>query len=309
VKRFRTHLAVAIDGGGIRGLMIARALAVVEEALGRPLAETGELFVGTSTGSIIAAALASGLRAERVHRLYGELGHTVFPRSVRTVAWPFFRWRYPGKPLEQALEAELGGRALASLWRGGTRRDLVVVVRDLVENRSRFLKPYKREYDGLPVWKAVMASSAVPTYFPVVDGRFVDGGVGAYSNPCFVAAWEAMRCLGWTERETTLLSFGSGRTPDRLAPGEAARLFPLQWLEPVLDSFLDGTNDQQVRIVRAQYPGLDFRRFQIDIPRIAMDDVSRMPELDELGARFGAMILDDAVDQLTARSGSRPRAP
>jgi len=300
MKKLRRHVALAVDGGGIRGVMIARALMELERALGRPLAGVFELTAGTSTGSIIAAALAAGLSAERVHALYLELGRRVFPRSIRSCLWPVFRWRYPSGPLADALREHLGDMTMGDFWRREPRRDVVIVVRDLVENRSRFIKPWKPEYAGFPAWKAVLASSTVPTYFPVVDGRFVDGGVGSYSNPCYVAAYEATRCLNWNPRETTLISIGSGRTPDALAPHEADRFRPLRWLQPILDTFLDGANDQQVHLVREFFPGLDFRRFQIDIPRIEMDDVDRMEELSALGERLGGAIVADKTDPQTS---------
>ena len=50
MKPFRQHVAVAIDGGGIRGVMIARALAILEQHLGKPCHDVFRLASGTSTG-------------------------------------------------------------------------------------------------------------------------------------------------------------------------------------------------------------------------------------------------------------------
>ena len=80
------------------------------------------------------------------------------------------------------------------------------------------VKPWKPDYTDWPVTLAVLASSAVPTLFPVVEGRYVDGGVGSYANPCYVAAYELRYCLGWDPAETTLISLGTGRTPHTLTP-------------------------------------------------------------------------------------------
>ncbi len=51
---------------------------------------------------------------------------------------------------------------------------------------------------------AVMASTAAPTYFPSLDGSFIDGGVGSYNNPCYLAAYEIQFVLSWKLEETTL---------------------------------------------------------------------------------------------------------
>jgi len=185
---------------------------------------------------------------------------------------------------------------MGDYWKLTPPKDIVIVVRDLVENRSRFFKPWKDEYRDFPVWKAVFASSSVPTYFPVVDGRYVDGGFGSYSNPCYAAAFEAVYCQKWDPKETTLISVGSGRTPDALREHQADRFISIQWLPPMLGTFLDAANDQQVHTVKQFFPDLDFRRFQINIPSIEMDDVSKMNELTEYGKQLGRMIVNDQVD-------------
>jgi len=296
MQPFRKHAAIAIDGGGIRGVLITQALIALEEHLGKSVGEIFELSAGTSTGSIISAGLGVGLSARRMYELYMQLGATIFPGTLRSKLWPLFPYRYSGQPLIDALKNVVGEMTMGDYWKMSPPKDIVIVVRDLVENRSRFIKPWKDQYLDLPVWKAVFASSSVPTYFPVVEGRYVDGGVGSYSNPCYVAAYEAVYCLGWQPEETTLISVGSGRTPDALAPGQAERFISIQWLSPMLGTFLDAANDQQVHTVRQFFPALDFRRFQINIPHIEMDDVSKLGELTELGKQLGQMMVNDQVD-------------
>jgi predicted acylesterase/phospholipase RssA len=175
-------------------------------------------------------------------------------------------------------------------------------VRDLVENRTRFVKSWKQEYRDWKAWYAVLCSSAVPTYFPVVDGRYIDGGVGSYTNPSYVAAYEAQFCLGWDPADTTLISIGTGRVPGGLEEHEADRFNPLEWVHPLIDTFLTDASDQQVRLVMQFFPDLDFRRFQVDLdPPIELDDPSGIPELSRWGERLGQMILDDEVDSKVRR--------
>lgn len=303
MKPFRKHAAIAIDGGGIRGVMITQSLIALEQALGKPVSEIFGLAAGTSTGSIISAGLGAGLSAQRMYDLYMQLGTKIFPKTLRSTLWPIMSYRYSAQPLVDALKSYIGEIAMGRYWDTTPRKDIVIVIRDLVENRSRFIKPWKDEYRDWPVWKAVLASSTVPTYFPVVDGRYVDGGVGTYSNPCYVAAYEAVCCQQWDPKEITLISIGSGRTPDALKLHQADRLTPIQWITPLVDTFLDASNDQQVHTVKQFFPDLDFRRFQINIPVIGMDDASRMQELTEYGRRLGQMIVNDQVD------GVEPETP
>ncbi|MGC9399258.1 MAG: patatin-like phospholipase family protein [Anaerolineae bacterium] len=307
MKPFRKHVALSIDGGGIKGVMVTRALEILEEHLGQASHETFRLLAGTSTGSIISAGIAAGLSAEALHALYLELGATIFPRTWRSVLWPLTRYRYESEPLAAALRTYIGDQAMSDFWSTEPPTDVVITAFDLVENRTRFIKPWKPEYATWTVVQAVLASSTVPTYFPVVKGRYVDGGVGAYSNPCYLAAYEIRFCLTWDPAETTLISLGTGRDPGGLAPGEANNLWTWQWLKPILGAFLRSADDQQVHLVDTFFEQLDFRRFQVDLREpIAMDDPSKIPVLTAYGEELGHKILNDQVDEAMSVQAARP---
>lgn len=306
MKPFRKHAALAIDGGGIRGTMVAKALAIVEEELGKPCADLFEMMAGTSTGSIISAAVAARIPPREIHALYVRLGETIFRKTWRSY-WPLAGYKFSGKLLKTALRDVLGECTMGEFWSGSKPLDVVITVRDLVENRTRFVKSWKPEYQAWKAWYAVLCSSTVPTYFPVVDGRYVDGGVGSYTNPCYIAAFEATRVLGWDCRETTLISMGTGRVAGGLKPYEADRFNALEWIHPLIDTFLSDANDQQVRVVQDLFPGLDFRRFQVDLePPIEIDDPAGIPELTRWGEKLGQMILNDQVDGVVLRKAGQP---
>lgn len=297
MKPFRKNLAIAIDGGGIRGLIVTKALSMLEAKIGRPLHELSRLYAGTSTGSIISAGLAAGLTAAQIHDLYLELGADIFRQTWRTFFFPLTRYRYSPRPLERALQDQFGDRKMKDLWQDLALRDIVITSFDLLTNETCFIKPWKLQYQDWPLVKAVMASSCVPTYFPPVEGRYIDGGVGSYANPCYLAAYELAYCLGWKPEETTLLSLGTGRSPNAMRPGEPDRIAAWDWLEPVLDAFLTSASDQQVRLVDNFFSKLDFRRFQVDMEEaLPMDDPAAFPILVEYGAEMGRMILTDRVD-------------
>ncbi len=306
MKPFRKHVALSVDGGGIKGVMVTKALSMLEEHLGRSVHEIFRLAAGTSTGSIISAGLAAGLSAAEMHELYLELGAEIFERSWRTLLFPLTRYRYPHAPLESALRAHIGELVMGDFWKADPRTDVVITVFDLVANKTRFIKPWKPEYAGWPVTQAVLASSSVPTYFPVVEGRYVDGGVGSYANPSYLAAYEIKFCLGWDLAETTLLSLGTGRSISGLEPERARSLWPWQWLGPVLGAFLHSADDQQVHLVDTFFEELDFRRFQVNLREpIEMDDPGKIPLLVEYGEELGHMILNDELDHILAMQAAR----
>jgi uncharacterized protein len=257
------------------------------------------LAVGTTTGSIIAAGVATGLTAANMFDLYVEMGGTIFPRTLRSAIFPLTRYRYAEAPLKAALEKTFGTLTMGDLWKKDPRIDLVIPSFDLQANRSLFIKPWKPDYASFPLAKAVQASSTVPTYFPVVDGRYIDGGVGSYANPCYLAAYEAQFCLEWDPAETTLISLGTGREPNSYDSKQAASLFAWDWIDPILGAFLESADDQQVTLVQTFFNKLDFRRFQVDLSEnIDMDDTTKIPQLIAYGIKLGRKILSDNTDPI-----------
>src|SRR5512146_1295823 len=138
MKPFRKNLAIAIDGGGIRGVIVTRALTMLEEALGQPLHDSARLYAGTSTGSIISAALAVGLSAPKIHELYLALGDTVFEKSWRTLLFLLSRYRYTHQPLEIALHEQLGDIKMKDLWQDLRLTDIVITSFDVLKNKTLF---------------------------------------------------------------------------------------------------------------------------------------------------------------------------
>ena len=296
---FRKNVAIAIDGGGLRGVIVTQALAVLEDYLRKPLHDIFRLAVGTSTGSIISAGIGAGLTGRQMTRLYREIGSSIFPSTWRKWFFPFTSHRYPAGPLSRALNKHFGSMKMSEFWIAPKPIDVVITSYDLAENRTRFVKPWKEEYQGWAVSQAVRSSCTVPTYFPLVENRFIDGGVGAYSNPCYVAAYEARECLNWDPQETTLISIGTGRGPYVYNARQTARLKAWDWIGKSTDIFLQSAYDQQVHLVETHFKDLDFRRFQIDLQeKIEMDDAGHMEKLVAYGTTLGRMIVNDQVDPI-----------
>jgi hypothetical protein len=252
------------------------------------------LAAGTSTGSIIAAGVGLNIPAARMHELYCQLGETIFPKNWRSKLWVITGYRYSNEPLIQALRSVLGERKMGELWQGDAKHDVVIVLRDLIENRQRFVKPWKEEYQDWLIWEAVLSSCTVPTYFQPVQGRYIDGGVGSYSNPCYLAAYEIAYCLAdWDPAETTLISLGTGSGPHK--PKEPkSRYWAWDWVGPILDAFTVDAARQQVHLVSNFFTELDFRRFQVKMDQsIAMDGVDQIPAMTRYGEKLAHMILND----------------
>ena len=85
---------LSIDGGGLAGLIPAEALVEMERQLDAltghelPLCERFDLIGGTSTGAILAAGLALGLKAAQLRDFYLNFWKDIFAK----VFWPERFW-------------------------------------------------------------------------------------------------------------------------------------------------------------------------------------------------------------------------
>ncbi|MEY8879024.1 MAG: patatin-like phospholipase family protein, partial [Leptothrix sp. (in: b-proteobacteria)] len=110
---------LALDGGGLRGMLTVGLLRKLEQTLrqrfddpGMRLCDYFDLIGGTSTGAIIAAGLSLGMTVDDVEAQYRKLGHKVFKKSF---------WRrgivnsaYDAGAVADALQDVFGSRTLAS---------------------------------------------------------------------------------------------------------------------------------------------------------------------------------------------------
>jgi predicted acylesterase/phospholipase RssA len=79
----RENIGIAVDGGGIRGAIVARGLIELEDILGVDrLVDSPRVKVvaGTSTGSLIAASIAAGLSAAEILQFYQDAEEYAFSR-------------------------------------------------------------------------------------------------------------------------------------------------------------------------------------------------------------------------------------
>jgi patatin-like phospholipase/acyl hydrolase len=101
---------LAIDGGGVRGIIPAVALAKLEATTGRLVRNTFSFVAGTSTGAIIATAIAAGVPASRIVSLYLDRAREVFtgPPLANTLQRILFGSMYSTQKLHDLIAEELG---------------------------------------------------------------------------------------------------------------------------------------------------------------------------------------------------------
>ncbi len=235
---------LALDGGGVRGLLTIGILSKLEEELRRRsgretyrLCEYFDLIGGTSTGSIIAAGLARGMSVAEISALYKGVIPAVF-RRFWFQSMGLLRSMFPSAPLTAALKAEFGGDTLAS---DNLKCGLAVHCKRIDTGSAWILVNnadwvYYKHNSGFRVRDIVQASAAAPHYFtgvmlkmPVpgdadksIDAFVIDGGVGGYNNPAFemaIAATDPAYGFNWKPGADNLyvLSIGTGFIRERLS--------------------------------------------------------------------------------------------
>ena len=292
---------LAIDGGGIRGIIPAWWLARLEERLGNPLYEHFDFVAGTSTGSIVAAGIAAGIPAETLVRFYREQGKNIFPprgfRNDRKI-WDlsFFIPKYEESPLRDVLKQNFLNLGTDLLY-GELKLNCAVVAYDALNRRPRILRSWDPNDAALPIWEVCKASCSAPTYFPAhvietagVPCPLIDGGVVA-NNPASLALAEAIRKqrntnladFESTNHELILISLGTGNLTRRITVDEAQQWGKAQWALPILDVVFDGTSAADDMLCEAMLTEEQYIRLQVDL-RAASDDLDDASDenIDEL---------------------------
>jgi patatin-like phospholipase/acyl hydrolase len=274
---------LAIDGGGIRGLIPALVLAELERRAGRRTFELFDMIAGTSTGGILACALCAPdpLPATEVVKLYEEEGPEIFSRSlfqrIRS-AEGLLDEKYDDAALDRALERFLAQKRLAE-----TRPDLIVPSYDTNLPGPYFFKTTKAketpELDDFPLSIVARATSAAPTYFEAVEAgerALVDGGVFA-TNPAMCAFAEVLNREDVSPRDVVLLSLGTGERTHKRSFDEIKNWGLAMWARPILDVVFDGVSDAVNYQLERVLSGERYWRLQVELT-VASDDLDDASE-------------------------------
>lgn len=242
---------LALDGGGIRGVLTLEVLARIETLLQAKLglddsfvlADYFDYVAGTSTGAIIASCISIGMRVSAIRDFYLQSGPAMFDKA--SLRHRYLHHKFEDGKLRSKLQEVFG--AQTTLGSERLRTLLLMVMRNAstdspwpISNNPAAkynCKPGDSECNlNLPLWQLVRASTAAPVYFPPElitigpnDFLFVDGGITMYNNPAFqlflMATLEPYR-LEWPAGEDRMLvvSLGTGMTPNVKADLEASDL-------------------------------------------------------------------------------------
>jgi len=265
-------IVLALDGGGIRGIIPATILDYLERKIQEiqedkriRLADLVDLVAGTSTGSIVGALMltpssknprAPKYTFHKIVEMYTEMGGDVFKKSfwhqVKTL-WGLFGPVFPASNIEAKLVQMLGHYHMKDLIKPClfTAYDIDRRRVDIFTNND-----INEKYASYYVKDVVRGSTSIPAYFPpayfqegATINTLVDGGVFA-NNPSLVAYIEASKTLFGKDHPKNLdpnkimvISLGTGvGSPKQYPYAKSKKWGMANWVFPVIDVMLSGAS-------------------------------------------------------------------
>ncbi|SOE21219.1 Patatin-like phospholipase [Spirosomataceae bacterium TFI 002] len=309
---------LSIDGGGIRGIFPAMILANFEAELKSKGVEKWQVYqnfnliCGTSTGGIMAVALALGIPAKEIYELYLNNAKVIFG-SKRNMYSRLFNSAHTRTNLEQLIKDKF------KEYHDGSdgehprllhcKTPVAIPIYDLMEGRPSVLKSkyhdaFVRDFH-IPAYQAALATSAAPTYFDPYSSSYVDlsglekpfhnkvdGGVFA-NNPTLNGMIEAQKVFKLKMEDFSILSLGTGHQKfcdAGIDKKNKARLkYGIKyWMledgkKRLIDLFMQGQSQQIQNIIGIMKNGIDKSEpDNFDYLRIDTELDSTCPiELDE----------------------------
>jgi Patatin len=253
---------LAIDGGGIRGIIPAYILQQLEAALGKPIYQCFDIIAGTSTGGLIAMALTTPLSsnndpplsASAILNLYMTDEDKLFRRQS---SGDFWESKYHSiAPWLQSILGSTMTLSRAHHWlkvQGHSIPKQVLATTYTINGASGVpIGPYLFNWvdainspaDDYYVWEATLGTSSAPTYFPVANvGAGVENGSQATNRWCadggVVANNPALYALSWAARlglytdlsDVLIVSLGTGLYDAGIQIPHEGNWGTIQWLD------------------------------------------------------------------------------
>ncbi len=207
-------IILAIDGGGIKGVIPATFIKYIESSLEKPSYQLFDVIGGTSTGGIISAALTTPREttghpytAEEIVNIYSHDGGKIFLAQDRKIEQcaTYYADNGNGGGIEPYMQKMYGpdlsltsSRNKMQSLAGNRVRHMFTTSYIVNNSQNKVAKPVRGEnfgpylfnwfdaadspaIDNYYVWEAARGTSAAPTFFPIAN-------VGGKTHPRSAAA-------------------------------------------------------------------------------------------------------------------------
>lgn len=253
----KEYFILSIDGGGSRGVVPATILKNLENDIGGSCAEVFDCISGTSTGSMIAAALTMPdpkkmnypkYKAEDILEIYLDDIPKIFANSIfysiKTL-WGWYGPKYQKDYLENYLNEKFKGYKMTE-----SLTDLIITSYDLIREKGFYFENFKNLDKSInndySVIEAILASTSAPSYFsPEIlknnNGEYalVDGGMIA-DDPSALTLRECIKNINLKDTTVYILSLGCGTaSPEKINVTQIEKWGLIEYLPEIIDSLFE----------------------------------------------------------------------
>ncbi|MCC5645821.1 patatin-like phospholipase family protein [Nostoc sp. CHAB 5824] len=273
---------LAIDGGGIRGIIPTLILAEIEKRTQKPIFSLFDLISGTSSGGILALGLtkprldleatdtspSAQYSAKDLLQIYLEYGAEIFyepfwEKVLGQLEDIFVQPKYSSEGREEIIRQYFGDTPLEKNLKEvfvtsyDIEQRIPIFFTNKLEKQQTESKKFRKLCGGFTLTDAALATSATPTYFAPhrvasshnTNGFYtlVDGGVVA-NNPANLAILEAQISRQENKQflnieDILLVSLGTGSLTSIYPYDEVKNWGLMQWAKPLLNIVLDGGSE------------------------------------------------------------------
>ncbi len=311
-KLKRRMLILSMEGGGIRGVLQAEFLRLLEAAAQKKASEIFDFFAGVSIGGMHALSLAidRDYFSGKLSEFYSEENlNRIFPEDRLASLNPYGMW-YP--KYRHSEKTAILREIFQDYKLSHAQKPVMVSAYDYINARACYFSTYSKETATLEAYARDVAdaTSAAPTFFypafiELKNSYFLDGAIIS-NNPCASALIEAMKA-GYAFKRIKILSLSTGE-PSRefLAFGEESKEWgALAWLkdggliQKILYASTDSSKYKCQTLLGKNFMHIPFS----DAPSSTIDDVSTkiITELKDAAKREFERIGNDVLKFIGAK--------
>ncbi len=292
---------LCLDGGGIKGLYSATILEHIEDVYKSPISSAFDLICGTSTGGLIALALASGHTAQSIAEFYHSKGALIFPyQNPKLRTWHKYKSLvFSSKYSASVLESELRNFFGEGLYMNDLTTNVCIPSYNINTGAPVvFKKSSNTDFyidKDVTVVDVALATSAAPTYFPVHeikgtkhrDGQYIDGGIWA-NDPSLCGLLEIVRGTDSTNKPLVrIVSISAIPGSPAMPKLKKRNLSAIHWGSSIFDITIHAQLTQNPKIMDWISGHLEIEYHRIDQPnlnpaqrKLIEMDLATSPSLD-----------------------------
>ena len=269
------------SGGGIYGVGPCRYIHELERSLNKSIGDIADVFIGTSIGGVDSSFLATGHSGSNCLQLHRDNQKAIFGDKNLMYETVKCGAEYDDSAIVDMLKKQLGNATMDQAL-----KPLYLVAWDIVKCQLRLFGPQDKD---VPIWYAARCSMAAPTYFKIMDKRYIDGGVAA-NDPAMLGVAAAYLDGYLTPNMRVLNLVTSGDTPDKNPVDDDAFILT-QVTDEILPAVTSGNSagvGLMLKFVRQLISDLgknmQFYRVNPVSPDYKLDAVSKANEIEDIWA-------------------------